>query len=154
LTGGLRFLEALGIFLPGELRGGIVRHLIHGGGDFCSVTGFHEAPYSPGQITAAFNRVTAADADELTVRLPGVFAGVLTFFWEFDFRPDQGKLIRDPFAGELNEDTVTALILKLTHLRFLAEMRVPTVVTRAGRKKPTCQLLDQMPLKEPPKPQP
>jgi len=106
------------------------------------VTGFHDTKLTKHQIEDAYVRVTSAKEREEVVKVPGVFGGVLTFSWEFDFQPDQGELIRGPLAQEVDEQTATNWNLNLTHTHTLAELKVLTVSTRTGDKKPSYELLD------------
>mgnify|MGYP001355555761 CR=1 FL=1 len=120
---------------------------LHAGGGACRlVTGFRETSLSTEQITAAFERVSAANTDEEEVNLPGIFGGVLTFSCEFDFRPDGGELIRGPLAEEVSEATAGGWSQHFTHEHVTAKFKISTVVTRAGKKKPTYELVDLEPL--------
>ena len=78
--------------------------------------------------------------------LPGIFGGVLTFSCEFDFRPDGGDLIRGPLAEEVSESTAGGWSQHFTHEHVTAKFKISTVVTRAGKKKPTYELVDLEPL--------
>ena len=114
--------------------------------EFRLVTGFHETTLNADQISVAHARVSAADTDEDIVQWPGVFGGVTTFSYKFDFRPDNGELIHGPIGEEVTEETATAWNEHYTQKRVKAELKVSTVISRAGKKKPTYELLDLEPL--------
>ena len=120
-------------------------------GDCRIVTGFHETKLSPNQIADAYDRVSTADLEEETTILPGVFGGLLTNSWQFDFCPDGGDWIRGSLSDELSDSTVADWNLHYTSKLTLAELKISTVVTRTGKKKPGYVLLNLKPLNEPPK---
>lgn len=119
---------------------------LHAGETECRlVTGFHETTLDADQISAAYVRVSAADTEEDTVRLRGVFGGVITFSCKFDFRPDDGELIHGPLGEEVDEETAKSWAENYTQKRVEAELRVSTVVSRTGKKKPSYELLQLHP---------
>lgn len=122
-----------------------------GGGDCRFVTGFHETQLSFEQITAAYARVSAADLDEISEKLPGEFGGLLTNSWQFDFCPDGGDWIRGSLAEQVSDTTAADWNLRYTSKRTIAELKVSTVTTREGKKKPSYELFDLKPLDETPK---
>lgn len=109
------------------------------------LTGFNETKLSPHEIEEAYVRVTAATEREETLKVSGVFGGVLTFSWEFDFQPDQGDLICGALSSEVDEETATNWNLNLTHTHTTATLKVVTVSTRTGKKKPSYELVDLRP---------
>ena len=120
---------------------------LHAGGGNCRVvTGLHETSLNTEQITSAFNRVSAANTDEEEVKMPGIFGGVLTFSCEFDLRPDGAELIRGPLAETVTEATAGAWSQQFTHKHVMATLKISTVITRTGKKKPTYELLALQPL--------
>ena len=122
------------------------------------ITGELETSLDKHQVEQAYNRVTSAKEREEEIELPGVFGGVLTFSWEFDFQPDHGDLIRGPLGNEVEENTATEWNLHLTHTHTLAKLKRLTVSTRSGDKKPSYELIDlkdsgRLPAKAAPPPQ-
>lgn len=109
------------------------------------VTGFSETKLSQHQMADAYNRVTAATEREDTMDVRGVFGGVLTLSWEFDFQPEQGDIIRGAISQDVEEPTATQWALNYTHTETIAKLRVVTVSTRSGRKRPTYELIDLRP---------
>lgn len=121
-----------------------------GGGDCRLVTGFHETPLSTEQITAAYSRVASADLDEKIIEMPGIFGGLLTNSWQFDFCPVGADWIRGSLSDEVSTDTASEWNLHYTSKSTIAKLKISTVITRAGNKKPGYELLDLKPLDEPP----
>lgn len=138
------FEAALNTFNPRVLKPlqRFLEHLFNAKGACRVVTGFKETKLSETQIADAYTRVTAAKEREEILEMPGVFGGVLTFSWEFDFKPDAGDLIHGPLAEEVDDETATNWNLHLTHTHTVAKLKVLTVSTRTGNKKPSYELLD------------
>ena len=133
--------------------------LHNGGGECRLVTGFHETRLTANQITQAYERVVAARTEEDSISLTGIFGGVLTFSWEFDFQPEQGELIHGSLGQDVGEETATGWNLHHTHQRVKAKLNIATVSTRTGKKKPSYELLDIQPIdprltEPPPAPKP
>ena len=105
------------------------------------VTGDNETKLNLHQVEEAYKRVTSAKEREEVVDVPGVFGGVLTFSWEFDFQPDNGDLICGPLADEVDEETATNWNLHLTHTHTIAKLKRLTVSTRTGDKKSSYELI-------------
>lgn len=105
------------------------------------ITGSIETKLNKHQVEQAYDRVTSAKEREEEIELPGVFGGVLTFSWEFDFQPDHGDLICGPLAEEVEESTAAEWNLHLTNTHTLAKLKRLTVSTRSGDKKPTYELV-------------
>lgn len=124
-----------------------------GGGNCRMVTGFHETALNTQQITDAFNRVAAADLDEQNLTMPGIFGGLLTNSWQFDFCPVGGDWIRGSLSNDVSTETAAEWNLHFTSKPTIAELKMSTVVTRAGNKKPAYELLDLRPI-DPPAPLP
>ena len=127
-----------------------VETLHTGGGDCRIVTGFHETQLSHDQIIAAYDRVDAADLEEKNEIVPGTFGGLLTNSWHFDFCPDGGDWIRGKLSEEISDAVAADWNTHFTSKLVLAELKISTVVTRTGRKKPGYELINLKPLNEPP----
>lgn len=130
---------------------------LHSGGGNCRVvTGLHETNLNTEQITIAFNRVAAADLDERTMKVQGIFGGLLTNSWHFDFCPVGGDWIRGSLSNDVSTETAADRNLHFTSKLTIAELKISTVITRAGNKKPAYELLDLQPLdpQAPPPPLP
>ncbi len=106
------------------------------------ITGSTETKLNKHQVEEAYARVTSAREREEEIELPGVFGGLLTYSWEFDFQPDQGDLIRGPVADEVDDQKAAEWNLHLTHAHTVATLKRLTVSTRTGDKKPSYELLD------------
>ena len=120
---------------------------LHAGQSECRlVTGLHETSLNADQITTAYDRVSAADTEERIIRLTGVFGGVITFTWKFDFQPDNASVIFGPLAEEVDDITAKEWNETYTQQRVEAELKESTVLTRTGKKKPTYELLNLNPL--------
>ena len=109
------------------------------------ITGFSETKLSLNQIADAYVRVTAATEATNEMEVRGVFGGVLTLSWEFDFQPEQGDIIRGAISQEVEEPVATQWALNYTHTETIAKLRVVTVSTRSGKKRPTYELIDLRP---------
>lgn len=127
-----------------------VETLHSGGGECRIVTGFHETKLDREQIRAAYDRVEATDLKEEKEIMPGVFGGLLTNSWNFDFQPDGGDWIRGTLAEEITDATASDWNHLYTSKLVLAEIKISTVITRTGQKKYGYELLNLKPINEPP----
>lgn len=151
------FEALLGDYNPRVLKP-LTRFLeaLHSGGGQCRVvTGFKETILSVGKIAEAFTRVSAARTEEETTTMKGVFGGVLMFAWEFDFQPEQGEMIRGTLAEEVTEEAAEAMNHEFSRKAAIAKLKITTVHTRSGKKKPIYELLElQLPAEAPATPGP
>ena len=127
-----------------------VETLHSGGGDCRIVTGFHETKLDHEQIRDAYDRVAAADLQEDNSILPGVFGGLLTNSWQFDFQPEGGEWLRGTLAEEISDAAAADWNLHYTSKLVLAEIKISTVTTRTGQKKFGYELINLKPINEPP----
>jgi len=141
------FEESLNIFNPRVLKPlqRFIETLFTSKAACRVLTGFSETKLSQNEIADAFVRVTAASEREETMEVRGVFGGVLTLSWEFDFQPEQGDIIRGAISQEVDESVATQWALNYTHTETVAKLRVVTVSTRTGKKRPTYELVDLRP---------
>ena len=116
--------------------------VIHAGGGACRiVTGNLEVSLTPEALSAAYMRISAAVADDLVIEMSGVFGGAQVFSCSFEFQPDAGDLIRGDLDPELSEEVATKMNQVFTKQRVMAKMKMTTVSTRTGKKKPTYELM-------------
>jgi hypothetical protein len=80
-----------------------------------------------------------------SMQLRGVFGGVLTLSWEFDFKPEQGDIIRGAISEDVDESLATEWAHNYTYTETIAQLRVVTVSTRTGKKRPTYELVSLKP---------
>jgi hypothetical protein len=141
------FDESLGTFNPRVLKPlqRFIGTLFNGNAGCRVLTGFNETKLSSHQIEEAYVRVTAATEREETLDLRGVFGGVLTLSWEFDFKPEQGDIIRGAISEDVEESVATEWAHSYTHTETIATLRVVTVSTRTGKKRPTYELVSLKP---------
>jgi hypothetical protein len=95
------------------------------------VSGDLECQLDETAVAQAFERVSAADTDDKTVEMPGIFRGAAMDTWRFDFRTDE----RENTTGRLGEDVTPDQALRMIHLTdlpCLATMHRTVVTTRAG----------------------
>ncbi len=141
------FETLIGSFNPRVLKP-LTRFLeaLHTGGGHCRiVTGLKETKLTSAKIAEAFTRVSAAKTDEEVVTTKGAFGGVLMFSWEFDFQPDAGDTIRGALAEEVTEQNAEAMNHDFTNKPAQAKLKVTTVQTRSGKKRPNYELLELQP---------
>lgn len=111
-----------------------------GGGTFRLETGFKEVTLTPKKIADAYQRVSAAVADEEVITLKGVFGGVLIFSGDFNFQPEGADMIRGTLAKEVTEQAATTMDHEFTGKPAVARMKVTVVTTSSGKKKPSYEL--------------
>ncbi len=108
-------------------------------GDFrCAMT--------PIQASNAFNRVAETTASDETVRVNGVFKGVLLESWEFDFSTDGHEIIAGKIDDNLTEEQVIAFNRSFFNERSVATLVKTTVVFRNGRVRASYRLSNVEPL--------
>jgi hypothetical protein len=80
-----------------------------------------------------------------------LFGGLLTNSWQFDFCPVGGEWIRGSLSDDVSTETASDWATQYTSKSTIAKLKISTVITRAGNKKPSYELLDLKPLDEPQK---
>ena len=93
------------------------------------------------QIAGAHQRISAAVAENQEITLSRVFGGVVVFSAKFEFQPNSGELIRGHLDPDLSEDAARAMKRDFTRQRVLAKLKVTTISTRAGKRRPSYELV-------------
>jgi hypothetical protein len=101
-------------------------------------------------IAGAYQRISAAVAEDQEVSLSGVFGGVVVFSGNFEFQPDSGELIRGSLDPELSEDAAKAMNRDFTRQRAVAKLKMTTISTRAVKRRPSYELTRLLPTAESP----
>ena len=91
----------------------------------------------PIQANEAFERVSATTSQTQTIRIRGVFKGVLLESWRFDFVNEDGHKISGKIDDDLTSEQVAQLNREFFDRRCLAVLEKTTVVFRNGRERTT-----------------
>lgn len=126
---------------------GFFETLTNAGADCRIISGMKQAVLKKEQVSQAYQRVAAAKTNEEPLELDGVFFGALVKTGRFDFEPNGLEIITGWLADEVTEDQAISMD-QLTGKPAHAKMRVSTITTRTGKRRPTYELesLDSIPV--------
>ena len=99
-----------------------------------------ECDLSENAVNQAFERVSAADTEEKTIDLWGIFRGATLDTWRFDFRTEIGEQITGRLGDEVSNEQALEMI-PLTDQRCLATLNQTVVKTRSGALRTRYELL-------------
>ena len=125
---------------------GFLQTLTNSGADCRIISGMKQAVLKKEQVAQAYQRVAAVKTDEVPLELDGVFFGALVKTGRFDFEPQGLEIINGWLADEVTEEQAIAMD-QLTGKPARAKMRVTTITTKTGKRRPTYELqsLDSLP---------
>ena len=125
---------------------GFLETLANAGADCRIISGMKQAVLKKEQVSQAYQRVAAAKTDEEPLELDGTFFGALVKTGRFDFEPKGLEIITGWLADEVTEDQAISMD-QLTGKTARAKMRVSTITTKTGKRRPTFELqsLDSIP---------
>ena len=104
------------------------------------VSGDLECDLTETAVAQAFERVSAADTEEDTVNVPGIFRGATLDTWRFDFRADAGEHISGHLGDEVTDEEAVQMIHR-TDQRCIATLKQTVVKTRTGTLRTRYELL-------------
>ncbi len=108
----------------------------------CRITsGRQEISLSYEQVVAAHDRVAIADEEEADQTVFGIFGGNLMQSRTFELTPNMGPLITGFLDPDVTDEQAKAWA-HLTGQSVRASLRVTTITTKSGKKKPRYELLD------------
>lgn len=124
---------------------GFLETLTNAGADCRIISGMKQTVLKKEQVSQAFQRVAAAKADEDILEHDGVFFGALIKTGRFDFEPNGLDIITGWLADDVSEEQA----IEMDHLvgkPTRAKMRVTTIITKTGTRRPTYELQSLEPL--------
>lgn len=95
------------------------------------VSGDLECQLDEAAVAQAFDRVSAAETDDQTVEMPGVFRGATHDTWRFDFRSEGGEHVSGRLGDDVTPDEALEMI-RLTDVPSVATIHRTLVTTRSG----------------------
>ncbi len=101
---------------------------------------------SPTQAAEAFSRGAETTTHDETVRVNGVFKGVLLESWEFNFSTDSGDVMAGKIDQNLTEDQVIEFNRTYFNDRCVATLVKTTVDFKNGRSRVSYQLASIEPI--------
>lgn len=104
------------------------------------VTGMHDVRLNGPQIIAAAARVSATDMSEESIEKFGIFGGVLIPSRRFDFTTHSGNVLSGWLADSVGDDEAAAMGAYIGSAAA-AVMKMTTIETRSGKKKPAYELV-------------
>ena len=94
----------------------------------------------PIQASEAYNRVAGTLTSDESIKVAGIFKGVLLESWKFDFVTDENHRVGGKIDENLTEEQVVALNRQFFNERCLASLLKTTVLFRNGRIRTTYTL--------------
>ncbi len=102
-------------------------------------SGLRQAKLKQEDVTNAYERVASAETQEENITLEGTFYGALVRTGRFDFEPRGQSLITGWLAEEVSEEQAIEMD-RLTGKPCRAVLRVTTISTKTGKRRPAYEL--------------